>query len=184
MTIQQINPTVPVRRGLAADPEAKHYRCMKQAIWLYLYLLLAVNRATGQRLILPAVIAREMGLSEETVRSWLGHLRKSGYITLRSDGKLMRVRITKWSPDVGQPRDNREDSGARPRRPDGQLDPKELAQLLGGEPDDPFWIEAVTATKPQVLRQVLAEVTRVPGQRIRKSRVALFRYLLKKHQRS
>ena len=37
----------PVLRGLVADPQAKHYYRMKNAVWLYLYLIVAVNQKTG-----------------------------------------------------------------------------------------------------------------------------------------
>ena len=35
----------PVWKGLVMDSEAKHYRAMKNAVWLYVYCLLGANRS-------------------------------------------------------------------------------------------------------------------------------------------
>ena len=56
----------PVWKGLVMDMEAKHYRKMKNAVWLYLYLLLNANRRT-------ALLMRHYGgFSYEEIASHLG----------------------------------------------------------------------------------------------------------------
>ena len=37
----------PIYRGLVCDPGATHYRKMRSALWLYLFLVLHANRRTG-----------------------------------------------------------------------------------------------------------------------------------------
>lgn len=177
MTMQLINRTVPLRQGLVADAEGKHYRRMRQAIWLYLYLLLAVNHGTGKRLLSPAAIAREMGVSEPTVRSWLGHLRKAGYLTTERQGSLVRVGITKWKETI-----QRTEAPLGPRKAAGgasiPVTAETLTKELGCGPDEAFLRDIVTREDPARIREVLDKVLEVPESRIKKSRLALFRYLI------
>lgn len=181
MSIQLIQDAVPVRRGLVADPEARHVHRMRQAVWLYLYLLLAANPETGKRLLSPGLIAREMGLREETVRSWLGHLRGGGYVTLERQGDLVLVTVNKWR----QARAPRATRAQKPdparKRPQTGLTPETLARALGCAPGEPFLGEVLANEDPERIRTALEEVARVPEEKIRKSRLALFRFLITKH---
>jgi hypothetical protein len=154
---------------------------MKQAIWLYLYLLLIANPVTGKGIIAPARAAQDMGLKETTVRSWLGHLRKAGYIHLRRAGDLFIVTISKWRPVPSPHEVELPHRRKRTRRVEKPVVPEELAQVLGGSPEDSIWKELIAAHSQGMLRRALTEVSEVPANRIRKSRLALFRYLLKKH---
>ncbi len=168
MNLYVTQQTVPLRRGLVVDGKAKHLKSMRQAVWLYLYLLLAANPATGKRLVSPALIAQHMGLSEATVRSWLGRLRKSGYIKYEKQGAYFRVTMERWHETTARPGGH------------GGLNAHSLARQLDGDPDDPFWREVLALGQPDIVSSVLADVKRVPADRIKKSRVALFRYLIKK----
>jgi DNA-binding transcriptional ArsR family regulator len=179
--IQLIQDTASLRRGLVADPEAKHVHRMRQAVRLYLNLLLAANPETGKRLLSPALIAREMGLREETIRSWLGHLRGGGYVTLERQGDLVLVTVNKWRQARGRKATRSEKPEPATRRSRTGLTPVKLAQALGCAPGEPFLAEVLTQEDPERIRAALEKVTRVPEDRIRKSRLALFRYLLTKH---
>ena len=48
------------------DAEARHYRKMKNAIWLYLYLLLNANRKTGVLMRNIETVSRDMGVPRDT----------------------------------------------------------------------------------------------------------------------
>ena len=50
-------------KGLVVDAEAKHYRKMKNAVWLYLYLLLNANRGTGVLMRKTKTISADMGVT-------------------------------------------------------------------------------------------------------------------------
>ena len=173
MTLQFVNQIATLHQGLVVDPKATHVKRMRQAIWLYLYLLLAVNPSTGKRIFAPSGIAGEMGLKEETVRSWLGHLRRQGYVAVERQGDLVAVTVTKWpkrKPQAASESVNRKSS----------VTPEALAKALGCDPSDPFLKEVVMGEDLTRVQEVLVQVTRVPEDRIKKSRLALFRYLLRK----
>ncbi len=185
-----IHESTTLRRGLVADREAKHFRAMKQSLWLYLYLLLAVNRATGTRLLSPGAVAREMGIREETIRSWLGHLRRQGYVRVERVGSHLHVTVKKWGQESvketlhSTPASKKapENGDHTPPRSESLLTPEELARRLGAEPVDEFLTEAVEEVDAATLEDIVAQVERVPEERIRKSRLALFRYLLKRRR--
>lgn len=84
--------------GLVRDSTGKHHRAIKQAIWLYLYLLQGANWKTGLLFRRIATIAVEMGLNPRTIERWLRTLRKRGYIRTVSNGRTLNISITKWRP--------------------------------------------------------------------------------------
>jgi DNA-binding transcriptional ArsR family regulator len=175
-----IQPTgltsILMRRGLVVDSEARHYRAMRQSVWLYLYLLLAVNPTTGARLLSPALIAEQMGLNEDTIRSWLGRLRRAGYLSVERQGDYLRVEMKRWRTPARPVEPEAIDEPQQKTR--SGMSPELLAKRLGEEPGDPFWERAVMTWDDATIRRVLEEVERVPAERIRKSRAALFRYLI------
>ena len=87
--------------GLARDPTAKHYKTMGNTVWLYLYLLISANRNDGTVLRRLETIAEQTGYPERTVARWLQELREKGYITSTSNGRSLRILITKWRPIKG-----------------------------------------------------------------------------------
>lgn len=105
------SPAVPARSsqswwihlwsGFVRDPTAKHYKKMGNAVWLYLYLLISANRSDGTVLRRLETIALQTGYNERTVARWLQELREEGYITSTSNGRSLRVQITKWRPIKG-----------------------------------------------------------------------------------
>ncbi len=74
----------PVWLGLVADCQAKHYRKMKSAVWLYLYLVLHANRATGVLLRKINTICSDTGLPRDTIIRWLALLRREGRASAHS----------------------------------------------------------------------------------------------------
>jgi DNA-binding transcriptional ArsR family regulator len=180
--LPNLSPTAPVRRGLVVDPEAKHIHAMKQAVWLYLYLVTAANPRTGVRIVDPAAVAEQMGLADATVRSWLGHLRKAGYVRVEREGRHLRVTLRRWRPiGVKSTRQSRRAATAGLKssgKAQAPLDGKTLAKRLGGDPLDPFWERTAASVDPEALTQIVEKVLAIPPERIRKSREALFRYLI------
>ena len=177
MTIQLVRQATILRQGLVADPEAKHLKRMRQAVWLYLYLFLAVSPASGKRLLSPRLAARDMGLSEATVRSWLGHLRRQGYVSLDRQGDLVRVTVAKW-PKQEPPEEAAPQKPAPRRAPAPRLTAAFLAKSLGCPPDEPYLSEVLSQEDAIRVRAALEKVAEIPESRIRKSRLALFRYLI------
>src|SRR6185295_2700862 len=101
--------TLSLDRRILEHPRAYHLRRMRAGIWLYLDLL--ARRPAGSEMleVEPAAIGRDMGLPEGTIRSWLGHLRKAGYLeAVRLNGKsqvtMKRVAEPEGSPQVTEPR--------------------------------------------------------------------------------
>lgn len=84
--------------GLPVEPTAKHYRAMRNAVWLYLYLLIYANRSTGSLYRHNSTIAGDTGLNPRTVSRWMNALKRGGYIEVRRTGRSLAISITKWKP--------------------------------------------------------------------------------------
>lgn len=52
----------PVWAGLMMDRQAKHYQRMKNAIWLFLYLMINANRKSGFLMRKIRTISSDMGI--------------------------------------------------------------------------------------------------------------------------
>jgi hypothetical protein len=91
----------PVWKGLVMDEEAKHYRMMKSAVWLYLYLLLGANRRTGILMRKLGTVTRDMGVTRDTAQRWLKVLRRAGYIETVNTGRSLTIRVTRWKALAG-----------------------------------------------------------------------------------
>src|SRR5690348_6163378 len=80
--------TLQLDRRILEHPRAHHLRRMRAGIWLYLDLLARLPAGTETFEVEPAAIGKDMGLPEGTIRSWLGHLQKAGYVdAVRLNGK-------------------------------------------------------------------------------------------------
>lgn len=84
--------------GLVRDATGKHHKILKQAIWLYLYFLIAADWRKGSLFRRIPTIATETGLNIRTIQRWLKTLRNKGYIVTRSNGRSIQIWITKWRP--------------------------------------------------------------------------------------
>src|SRR5216117_3277363 len=87
--------TLTLDLRLLRHPRAYHLRRMRAGIWLYLDLLARLPTGAETIEVEPAVIGEAMGLPEGTVRSWLGHLRKAGYVAAERLNGTVRVTIKK-----------------------------------------------------------------------------------------
>lgn len=172
MTVHTPHIQLEFERRLLEHPAGYHLRRMRMALWLYLELLTRLPVGEDIIEVNPAEIGRQMGIPEGTVRSWLGHLRRMHYLSMRRLNGTARVRISRLGlPDrhaASPPASTRFFTVARLERALGERQTgRELAAAL--EYPDP------------VIRRALAATLAVPDRRIRKSRAALFIYLLKRY---
>ena len=84
----------PLRVGLFTDK--KHRDRMGQAIWLYGYLHLYADRATGRLMRSCETIAVEIGASVKTVQRWMRLLEKKKYVQLRRLPHGFSIQIEKY----------------------------------------------------------------------------------------
>lgn len=164
--------TLTLDRRILEHPRAYHLRRMRAGLWLYLDLLARLPAGAETFEVEPAAVGRDMGLPEGTVRSWLGHLRKAGYLdAVRLNGK---VRVT--MKRAGAP-----ESPPEPSTPARFFTVAKLQRALG-EADSAEALQAALSLYPDaVVKRALAGTLAVPETQIRRSRTALFLYLLKQH---
>ena len=157
-------------RRLLRHPRAYHLRRMRMGLWLYLDLLARLPAGAGTIEIEPAVVAGEMGVEEGFVRSWLGHLHKAGYIeALRLNGKT-RISIKRgFIPEPSERPRNRFFTVAK------------LQQALGDGANVEAFEAALQDHPDTLIRKALAGTLAVPDNQIRRSRTALFFFLLKRY---
>ena len=86
----------PIWRGLVVDPTGKHYRSMRSAVWLYLYLVVHADRSAGTLFRRTSTIAREMGVPAATIRRWLKVLSMNEYVTKFRVGSTLHIQILRW----------------------------------------------------------------------------------------
>lgn len=157
-------------RRLLEHPRAYHLRRMRQGIWLYLDLLARLPSGAESIEVEPAAVGEEMGLDEGTVRSWLGHLRKAGYVEAMRLNGTVRVTIKKGFV------------------PEPEVTPKErfftvakLQRMLKDKLNVEAFEAALKLYPDPVIRRALAGALAPPEDEIRRSRTALFLYLVKRY---
>ncbi len=162
--------TITLDRRLLRHPRAYHLRRMRMGLWLYLDMLARLPAGTGSIEVEPAAVAGEMGVEEGFVRSWLGHLKSAGYLdAVRLNGK---VRVTVKHAAVP-------DEPAATPEPTRFFTVAKLQRALG-DPSNGDAFEAALREHPdEAIRRALAGALAVPEAQIRRSRTALFLYLLK-----
>jgi len=165
--------TLSLDRRILEHPRAYHLRRMRVGIWLYLDLLARQPAGAATFEVEPAAIGRDMGLPEGTVRSWLGHLRKAGYLdALRLNGKS-RVTIRRVIA-IDAP----VQSSASPTR---FFTVPKLQRALGEPGSEEALHAALSLYLDTVVKRALAGTLAVPETQIRRSRTALFIYLVKRY---
>lgn len=97
-SLQKKNWWTPVWSGLLMEESGKHQKTIRQAIWLYLFLLTAANRRTGILYRKLSTITDETGFHRRSVERWLRTLRDNGYVETHSTGRALQISITKWKP--------------------------------------------------------------------------------------
>jgi hypothetical protein len=157
-------------RRLLEHPRGYHLRRMRLALWLYLAILARLPAGQESLDVDPVGIGGAMGLPEETVRSWLGHLRKAGYLEAERLNGHVRVRIKK---------------GFVPEPPlvlkERFFTVTKLQRMLKDRLNTEAFEAALQAYPDPVIRRALAGALAPPEEQIRRSRTALFLYLLKRH---
>jgi hypothetical protein len=161
--------TFTLDRRLLEHPRAYHLRRMRGAIWLYLVLL---ARGAGTIEIEPAAVGGAMGLPEGTVRSWLGHLRKAGYLEAKRLNGKVKVTIEVRSPAATPP---------EPEKPTRFFTAAKVMRALNERSDPDAIDEAIARHSDTVIRRALAGAMATPAEKIRRSRTALFLFLLKRY---
>jgi len=173
--------TLTLDRRILEHPRAYHLRRMRAGIWLYLDLLARLPAGASSLEVKPAAIAGAMGLPEGTIRSWLGHLRKANYLdavrlngSARVDLKVVRART---APD------RRPTEPTRPATQPRFFTVAKLVRALGEDTERGSLEAALALHADEAVKRALAGALAVPSPQIRKSRTALFLYLLT-HPRS
>jgi len=156
-------------RRLLEHPAAYHLRRMRLALWLYLDLLTRLPAGKDTLAVDPQQVAMDMGLPEGTVRSWLGHLRRMKYLDLERRDGTIHVRIGRLGLPEPPP-------APKPRF----FTVRKLERALG-ETDNAKQLEEALQYSDNVVKRSLAGALAVPETNIRKSRTALFLYLLKRY---
>ena len=161
-------------RRILEHPRAYHLRRMRAGIWLYLDLLARLPAGTDTFEVDPAAIGRDMGLPEGTIRSWLGHLRKAGYLdAVRLNGA---TRVTMKRPTVPEA-----SSAVATALPIRFFTIAKLQRALGEKSNEEALQAVLDLHGDDVVKRALAGTLAVPETQIRRSRIALFIYLLKRH---
>jgi hypothetical protein len=163
--------TVTLERRILEHPRALHVRRMRAAVWLYLGLLSRLPQGSDTLEVEPRTLASAMGLPEGTIRSWLGHLRKGRYVELVRLNGGVRVRVKRVPPP----------DPAKRQDPQRFFTPAKLMHSLDETEGRKLLEDALEAYGDDVIRRALAGALAVPAGQIRKSRTALFLYLLKRH---
>ena len=121
----RLNWWAPVWRGLVVDQDAKHYRRMKSAVWLFLHFILHAERRTGKLSRKTETIAREMGVSPKTIQRWLKTLKDQGYIQTKSNGRCLEIGIKLWKNTQDRPKPGGQCDGIWPVRMDKTEDSRD-----------------------------------------------------------
>jgi len=237
--VNQKNLWPLVWTGLVMDREARHYRKMGKAIWLFLYLFLNADQRSGFLTVKVKTISSEMGIKPDTIARWLNILREEGYIATQNTGRGLLIQIKGWEnpiSDVGKNafqkqqisnssswknpvadkafnRPNELDSDKKPdfdanpidtinkyilkndidsnNSPDSflgaskEFKSKELAMDIARALEDQenlaLYISYCRRYPLPLLRRVLDEVRQIPSEKIKRSRGALFNYLVQKY---
>lgn len=164
--------TLTIDRSILEHRQAVHLRRMHAAVWLYLVLLARLPKDSDTLDLDPRDTATSMGLPEGTVLSWLGHLRKHHYIEARRLNGTVRVRV-KHLPEPAP-------AATPPKQePARFFSVEKLAASLGEGSEKAALEDALAKFSDETIRRALAKTIAVPASEIRRSRTALFLYLLK-----
>lgn len=186
---------------LVLQRDARFYRSLRDAMWLYLALVVTaddegvVEKGFEELSLLT-------GLKEGTLRSWAGHLKKLGLIETKPfHGSAPTSFVVHGLERKGHPGEHSEletkpreaparhvlqgDTGGESTSSQNQ-DLGALAEYvrhgLGDEETDlEHYAELLEGVPKEVIRQAFEQARRVPREKIRKSRGALFTYLIKQY---
>ena len=191
------NPFGPLLREIVADATGRNRRRMRQAVWLYFYLIVFANARSGKLISRIPDIAAALGVSENTVNSWLGHLKKWHYVSVVKMGNGLHFRVNRWQEvthiDTADAKELSRSSGkalvqvrkisvSLPKEPDKMA--RKIAVELRAE-DSLTYIENLCRSNPRnIIQRAFNEARDLPAGKIKKSRGALFVYLTKKYAKA
>jgi hypothetical protein len=178
------------------------------AIWLYLAFVAAAG-TTGRVIRIRSRLASDLGVSESDIDGWLTQLLEAGLVTVQSPLPFLVLTLRFWS---GSTANERAEAGNSSGRTDATLDNvpgKSRAEAIAlnrnsagdrgpGEGEtlrsevlavlhdiDPDELGRILARYPaETIRRAITRVKGTPVQTIRKSKAALFRYLLARLQQA
>jgi len=194
-----------VRAALAAPfLDGQGVRRLGRALWLYLHIVLEVDQR-GLFIRHLAKMVTALGVSEPEAQEWLDRLSKSRLIEVLSPPPFLVIKLRSWSnsnhSEQANPPASSSQNGnlhievpvsssssaaaAFSKREDGGLGEgeallRDVLDALGEEADPEEFRALLPRYSPATVRQALRRVETTPVGQIRKSRVALFRYLLDK----
>lgn len=155
---------------LLRHPRAYHLHRMRDGVWLYLDLLARLPAGSESVDVDPVVVGKDMGLPEGTVRAWLGHLRKAGYIGAERLNGHVRVIVKRGSvPEPATP------------VPERIFTIQKLQRMLKDNGNAESFEAALKLYPDPIIRRAVAGALAPPEEQIRRSRTALFLFLLKRY---
>ena len=164
--------TLILDRRILEHPRAYHLRRMRGALWLYLDLLARLPGGAGTIEVEPAAVGVAMGLPEGTVLSWLGHLRKAGYLQAQRLNGKTRVTIERSAPSVEL---------SETPKPARFFTAAKITRALNERSDRRAIEDALDGHSDAEIRRALAGALATPAEKIRRSRTALFLFLLNRY---
>ncbi len=178
------------------------------AIWLYVALVNAAG-TSGLAIRTRSRLARDLSVPESAIDGWLVQLVKAGLVTVHSPLPFLVLTLRFWSGSEANERGNPSKSGEQTAAALDSVPVSSRAEAIAlrndsvgdrglgeGEtlrsevlvvlPDiDAGELEKILARYPaETIRQAITRVKRTPERSIRKSKAALFRYLLGKFSQS
>lgn len=193
-------PARPVKAVLEVPERAQ---VVGQAIWLYLYVLLHVGH-DGRLCRKSERIAADLGAGAAEVETWLTRLVGAELVAVLNPSPFLAIRLPLWSGNGhGQVVNRAESSGPNSavhvdvpvssssaaaassnHGEDGGQGEGEglLREVLAtlGEADPTEFAKLIAQYPSAVVRRALRRVQATPPAQIKKSKAALFRYLLSK----
>lgn len=156
-------------RRLLEHPAAYHLRRMRLALWLYLDLLTRLTPGQDTLEVAPLDVALDMGLPEGTVRSWLGHLRRMQYLRVEPLNGKVHIRVSR----LGLPEP--------PPAPKPRFFTLAKLERAIGETGNEAQLQEALKHPDHIIKRALAGALAPPEAEIRKSRTALFLYLINRY---
>jgi hypothetical protein len=172
--------TLTLDRSLIEHPYGLHLRRMRTALWLYLALLARIPQGATTTEVHVIDLAAGLGLKEGTVRSWLGHLRRSGYIRLRRLNGSVIVTV----PGLEGSREEWRPHAEHDASADHEFTVSRIQRALGETGNDETVAGALAQHDASTIQRALAGALAPPASEIRRSRTALFLFLLKRYDNS
>jgi hypothetical protein len=191
-------------RALAAPLGIHRFReNISEAIWLYLFLVISANYR-GVVLRRLDHLAGDLSVESSEIESWLSRLQMTRLVNVESPAPFLAIKLRSWPGDEVHRSEKRSENAKQPidplnvpvsssnaataaassNRENGGLGEGEglLRQVLSvlDEADENEFHEILKQHPVERIRQALSRVEATPPEQIRKSKTALFRYLLTK----